>query len=61
VIDQGEVSSIFLSRKDGRQVKISLRADRLEEITSASPEGMEGLARRLYSLTDEELFETTID
>jgi formylmethanofuran dehydrogenase subunit E len=57
VIDQGEVASIFLSKEDGRQVKISLRAVRLEEISSASNEGMEGLARKLYSLTDEELFD----
>ncbi|HIH00748.1 TPA: formylmethanofuran dehydrogenase [Thermoplasmata archaeon] len=57
VIDQGEVASIFLSKKGGRQVRISLRADRLEEITSTPHESMEGLARKLFSLKDDELFE----
>ena len=57
VIDQGEVASIFLSKEDGRQVKISLRDAKLDEISSTSHEGMERLARELYSLTDEELFE----
>ena len=57
VVDQGEVASIFLSKTSGRQVRISLKAERLEEITSTPSESMEGLARRLFSLTDEELFE----
>ncbi len=57
MIDQGEVASIFLSRKDSRRVRISLRQDRLEEISSVQDEDMEELARRLYSLDDEELFE----
>jgi formylmethanofuran dehydrogenase subunit E len=56
VVDQGEIASIFLSKEDGRQVKVSLRERRLEEITSTPHEGMEPLARRLYSLSDDELF-----
>jgi formylmethanofuran dehydrogenase subunit E len=57
VIDQGEIASIFLSKADDRQVKISLRADRLGEISSTPHEDLEQLAQRLYSLTDDELFE----
>ncbi len=57
LIDQGEVASIFLSKKDRRRVKISLRQDKSEEISSVQHGGMEELARKLYSLDDEELFE----
>jgi formylmethanofuran dehydrogenase subunit E len=57
VIDQGEIASIFLSKTSDRQVKISLRSDRLEEISSTSHDGMEEIARRLYSLTDDDLFQ----
>ncbi len=57
LIDQGEVASIFLSKKDRRWVKISLRQDKLEEISSVQHGDMEELARKLYSLGDEELFE----
>ena len=57
VIDKGEVASIFLSKQGTRQVRISLKADRLEEITSTPRESMEELARKLFSMTDDELFE----
>ena len=57
LVDQGEVASIFLSKKDRRRVKISLRQDKLEEISSVQRGDMEELARKLYSLDDEELFE----
>jgi len=56
-IDQGEVASIFLSKKDRKRVKISLRQDKLDEISSVQHGDMEELARKLYSLDDEELFE----
>jgi formylmethanofuran dehydrogenase subunit E len=56
VIDQGEVASVFFSKEDDRQVKVCLRGDRLEEITSSPHEDMEMLAKRLYSLSDDELF-----
>lgn len=56
VIDQGEVSSIFLSKRGGQQVKVTLKDDKIEEISSTSHEGMESLARRLYALPDDELF-----
>ena len=60
MVDQGEVASIFLSKKDRRRVKISLRQDKLEEISSVQRGDMEELARKLYSLDDEELFEIEV-
>ena len=57
LVDKGEVASIFLSKKDRRRVKISLRQDKLEEISSVQHEDMEELATKLYTLDDEELFE----
>lgn len=57
LIDQGEIASIFLSRKDRSRVKVSLRREKLEEISSVQREAMEELARKLYSLDDDELFE----
>ena len=57
LVDKGEVASIFLSKTDRRRVKISLRQDKLEEISSVQHGDMEELARKLYSLDDEELFE----
>jgi len=57
LVDQGEVASIFMSKKDRRRVKISLRQDKLEEISSVRHEDMDELATKLYTLDDEELFE----
>lgn len=57
VIDQGEVAAIFLSKADGKRVKVSLRAERCEEISSVEHGEMEALASRLYLLGDDELFE----
>ena len=60
-VDQGEVAAIFLSKADGREIKVALRADRLEEIGAASRENMEKLATSLSALSDDELFEITAE
>ena len=56
-VDQGEAAAIFLSKANGRAVKVVLRADRLEEIDAVSHESVEKLARALFALNDDELFE----
>ena len=60
-VDQGEVAAIFLSKADGREIKVALRADRLEEVGTASRENMEKLATSLSALSDDELFEITAE
>lgn len=61
VVDQGEVAAIFLSRSDGRSLKVKLKDSILERITATTREEMELLAEELYSMSDEELFEIRIE
>lgn len=59
VIDQGEVACMFLSRTGGRHVRIALKAEVLDRISSTPHEGMEDLARSISTLSDKELFDVS--
>ena len=57
VVDQGKVACVFLSREDDRSVRITLRSDVLDRISSTPHEEMEDLARAVSDLPDKELFD----
>ena len=57
VIDHGKVAVIFTSKQDDKVVRVSLKAEYADRITSTPTETTEELAEELYALTDEQLFE----
>ena len=61
VIDQGEVAAMFFSKSDGRRIKVTLRDEKLNEISSTPREDLMKLARDLYALNDDELFEVVAE
>ncbi|UCE92373.1 MAG: formylmethanofuran dehydrogenase subunit E family protein [Methanobacteriota archaeon] len=61
VVDQGEVAAIFVSKADGRSIKVKLKNPVLERITAVPREEMEALAKELYSRSDEDLFEVRLE
>ncbi len=57
VIDHGKVAAIFTSKENGEIVKVTLREEISNRITSSAPERLEVLAEELYSVPDEQMFE----
>jgi len=59
VVDQGEVAAVFMSKTRKATSRISLKKGIADEITTISHEEMENLAARLYTLTEDELFDVS--
>lgn len=61
VVDEDEVAAIFKSKKDGRSLRLSLKAAILKRIEATDHQLMEDLAAEIYSLGDSEMFDARLE